>query len=248
MRNANLFIIILFVLFFAVCVYIIVKSRQQTYEKSKEGRVARAVIALFSLVMKMNGVVDKDELNIARKYFFHRFHGHFIWAVEMLDELNSRKLKKYWDYCVEIVSSKTMKYDERFDLLKVLFKIGYTCNGIDDVKIELLRGIAKYFLIHDWDLASLEYQYECGQYKDRQKQKEALEMAAKYKIEVAYTILGLPQGASLQEVKSAYRGLAMQYHPDHIPMELNEEMREMTLTLFRQMTEAYNFLVATLER
>ncbi len=242
MKEINIWISILFVLFFVIALIIYKRSSTPDYEKTKEGKMARNVIALFSLVMKMNGVVDKDELNIARKYFFRHFHGHFIWAVNKLDELNSKKLTKHWDYCIEILNTKILKYDDRLELLKVLFKIGYTCNGIDDNKIELLRGIAKYLLIQKWDLASLEYTYECGQYKDRQKQREALEMASKYKMEVAYTILGLEPGSPLSDVKNAYRSMAQKYHPDHLPAELNEEAKEMSATLFRQITEAYNFL------
>lgn len=247
MKEINIWITLLFALFFAAAFFIYKKSGQQDFGKTKEGKVARNVIALFSLVMKMNGVVDKDELNIARKYFFSHFHGHFVWADNMLDQLNSTKLTKHWDYCIEILNAKTMKYDDRRELLKVLFKIGYTCNGIDDTKIELLRGIAKYLLIQNWDLASLEYTFECGQYKDRQKQKEALEMASKYKMEVAYTILGLVPGSPLGDVKNAYRSMAQKYHPDHLPAELNEEAKEMSATLFRQITEAYNYLIKTIK-
>ena len=50
-----------------------------------------------------------------------------------------------------------------------------------------------------------------------------------------YQILGLPNGASIAEVKKAYRKLAFKYHPDH-----NKEpgARERFLAI----TEAYNYL------
>lgn len=242
MRDINTLLIFIFILFFGICLFVYFRSSNRSYEKTKEGRVARDIIALFSIVMKMNGVVDKVELNIARKYFFHHFHGHLIWAVNMLNELNGKKLKRYIDYCTDLLNLHVLKYNDRLELLNVLFEIGYTCNGIDDNKIEQLRGIAKYLLIQDWDLASLEYKYECGKYSNREKQQQALEQAYKYKMEVAYTILGLKPGAPLSAIKAAYREMAKKYHPDHIPAELDEEMKEMSATLFRQITEAYNYL------
>ena len=242
MRDINTLLIFIIILFFGICLFVYFKSSNRSYEKTKEGRVARDIIALFSIVMKMNGVVDKVELNIARKYFFHHFHGHLIWAVNMLNELNGKKLKRYIDYCTDLLNLHLLKYNDRLELMDVLFTIGYTCNGIDDQKIELLRGIAKYLLIHDWDLASLEYKYECGHYSNRETQQQALELAYKYKLEVAYTILGLEPGSTLAQIKNADRSLAKKYHPDHIPAELDEEMKEMSNILFRQITEAYNYL------
>lgn len=51
-----------------------------------------------------------------------------------------------------------------------------------------------------------------------------------------YNILGLPNGASLAEVKRAYRKLAFKYHPDH---NTSPEAK----ARFFAITEAYNYLM-----
>jgi len=43
-----------------------------------------------------------------------------------------------------------------------------------------------------------------------------------------YSVLGLQPGASLEEVKSAYRRLAMEFHPDRNPRGL-ERMKQINL-------------------
>jgi curved DNA-binding protein len=51
-----------------------------------------------------------------------------------------------------------------------------------------------------------------------------------------YQILGLPRNASTEEIRKAYRKLAMQYHPDHNPGNTQSEDR------FKEINEAYQVL------
>jgi curved DNA-binding protein len=51
-----------------------------------------------------------------------------------------------------------------------------------------------------------------------------------------YKILGLSRSASTEEIRKAYRKLAMQYHPDHNPGDMQSEDR------FKEINEAYQVL------
>ncbi|MBU1998659.1 MAG: molecular chaperone DnaJ [Candidatus Omnitrophota bacterium] len=53
-----------------------------------------------------------------------------------------------------------------------------------------------------------------------------------------YEILGIKKGASLDEIKKAYRGLALRYHPDRVPSEQKKESEEK----FKEISEAYAVL------
>jgi molecular chaperone DnaJ len=53
-----------------------------------------------------------------------------------------------------------------------------------------------------------------------------------------YEILGLKKNATLDEIKKAYRELALRYHPDRVPAEQKKEAEEK----FKEISEAYAVL------
>lgn len=57
-----------------------------------------------------------------------------------------------------------------------------------------------------------------------------------------YTILGVAPDASRDEIKSAYRRLAAQYHPDKV-QHLGAEFQELAETRFKEIQQAYDQLM-----
>src|ERR1700759_2996341 len=51
-----------------------------------------------------------------------------------------------------------------------------------------------------------------------------------------YEVLGVPKGTTQEEVKKAYRKLAVQYHPDKNPGDKSAEEK------FKELSEAYEIL------
>jgi DnaJ-class molecular chaperone len=52
-----------------------------------------------------------------------------------------------------------------------------------------------------------------------------------------YLILGVSRGASTEDIKRAFRRLALQYHPDHNPENIKEAEEN-----FKEINEAYEIL------
>src|SRR5512137_2283709 len=53
-----------------------------------------------------------------------------------------------------------------------------------------------------------------------------------------YDILGVKKSATLEEIKKAYRELALRFHPDRVPSEQKKEAEEK----FKEISEAYAVL------
>jgi molecular chaperone DnaJ len=54
-----------------------------------------------------------------------------------------------------------------------------------------------------------------------------------------YEVLGLSRNATADEIKKAYRNLALKYHPDRVPADKKKEAEEK----FKEMSEAYEVLM-----
>jgi molecular chaperone DnaJ len=54
-----------------------------------------------------------------------------------------------------------------------------------------------------------------------------------------YEVLGIAKGASADEIKKAYRNLALKYHPDRVHVDKKKEAEEK----FKEMSEAYEVLM-----
>jgi DnaJ like chaperone protein len=54
--------------------------------------------------------------------------------------------------------------------------------------------------------------------------------------------LNVPKGASIEEIKKAYRELANKYHPDKVQY-LGDEFKELAEKRFKEIEEAYRKLV-----
>lgn len=53
-----------------------------------------------------------------------------------------------------------------------------------------------------------------------------------------YEILGVPKSSSVQDIKKAYRSLALKHHPDRVPAEQKKDAEER----FKEISEAYGVL------
>ena len=77
-------------------------------------------------------------------------------------------------------------------------------------------------------------------YQEEQQQKAQTD--GRFSTRDPYEILGVERGASLNEVKAAYRKLAVKYHPDKVD-HLGDEFKVLAERKFKEIQEAYQELV-----
>ena len=78
-----------------------------------------------------------------------------------------------------------------------------------------------------------------GAYQENQQRAQAEQRFSRHD---PYDVLGVPRGASQDEIRRAYRKLVVKYHPDKVD-HLGDEFKVLAEKKFKQIQEAYQELV-----
>lgn len=185
--------------------------------EQNKGDFAVTFVVLTAAVMKADGKILKTELDFVKKYFV-KFFGESQ-AKEMLQILKDI-LKK--DINVKEVSAQVqqyMNYSSRLQVLHFLYGIAQADGQITNDEAETIRQIAQGIGISPADCSSIKNMYIA-------------------ETDSSYKILEVDPKATDEEVKKAYKKMAIKYHPDKVSY-LGEEARLAAEDKFKKLSEAY---------
>ena len=169
--------------------------------------------------MKADGTVRKNELDVVKRFLIRNFSEQE--ALEALQILKTLLQQNINETEVAMQISNYMNYSTKLELIHLLLDIAYADNGISDVELTIIKRIANVFAITQADFISLKSMYLKQQDNDWM-----------------YKVLQIEPSASNDEVKKAYRRMAMKYHPDKVAAS-GEEAKKSATEKFRKINEAY---------
>jgi DnaJ like chaperone protein len=159
----------------------------------------------------------KSELDFIRDFYTKQF-GSAAAAQHMgvLKELLQKDIPLR-EVCEQI--RYYMEHPMRLQLMYYLFGIAKADGNVDKSEMHIIETIAQYLGLNSKDYESLKAMH----YKDT---------------ESAYKILEIDTAASDDEVKKAYRKMAMKYHPDKV-RGLGEQHEKSANEKFIKVQDAY---------
>jgi DnaJ like chaperone protein len=176
-----------------------------------------SLLIMAAAVMKADGKVLKSELDFVKRFMVQNFgHAHAEQQILALREI----LKQNIDVRqVSIQIRQYMEYPSRLQLLHLLFGISLADGHVHPEEIRVIDSIRSYLGIRVNDYESIKAMFV----KDTKS---------------AYTILEITPDASDEEVKKAYRKMAVKYHPDKVA-HLGEDIQKSAKEKFQKLNSAY---------
>jgi len=176
-----------------------------------------ALLVLCAAVMKADNRLMKTELEYVKQFFTRQF-GVEITRQRMLvlREVLKQDIPVH-DVCQQI--RMNVDSSSRLQLLHLLFGVAAADGNVNKEEQDLLQLIASLIGISERDYVSLQSMFV----KDG---------------DAAYKILEIEKSSADDEVKKAYRRMAMKYHPDkvhHLGAEFQKDAQEK----FKKINEAY---------
>lgn len=185
--------------------------------RTTPGGFGVTLIVLIAAVMKADGKVLKSELDFVKQFFVRQFgRDSANEATMMLKDLLKQEIP-LTDVCRQI--ARNMDYSSRLQLLQLLFNVSLADGTVHQSEQEIINRISVNIGISSADFTSIRNMFIP-------------------ETDSSYKILEIKPSATNDEVKKAYRRMAMKYHPDKVS-HLGEDFRKTADEKFRKVNEAY---------
>lgn len=177
------------------------------------------LLALSAYVMKSDGRVLKVELNFVKSFlaqqFGPQFNSHHLQTLKHFLDAPSIPIE---EICTDI--RMRSQVEMRIQLLHYLFGIARADGDVSDAEVAILQRLADLLQVPPMDFRSVQ-----GMFRQN--------------LDSDYEILGVDRAATDDEVKKAYRQMAVRYHPDKVA-SLGDEYQKGAKEKFQRIQEAYD--------
>ena len=193
-----------------------------------------ALMVLIAAVMKADGDVKRSELDYVKRFLRTNYGDER--GKEMLHVLQQMVQQNIpIDQVCQQIKVNT-DYNTRYHMVDFLFGIGGADGEFHQTEINMLRLIAQYLGISQSDYTSI-YERHMGSGYSGQSGYSGRSRYTKD----PYKVLGITKDATDDEVKKAYRKMAMKYHPDRVA-GMSEELQRNAAEQMKEINEAYDII------
>ncbi|MBQ8047580.1 MAG: TerB family tellurite resistance protein [Prevotella sp.] len=200
---------------------------EQRYQEGQRNSFLFSMLALASYVIRADGKIMHSEMEVVREFLRQNFgeaakqQGEQILLrlFEQQKQMGTAAFRTtIMQSCRQIAAN--MDYSQRLQLLNFLVIIAQADGQVAQEEVAAIRELASYLGISGQDVESM------------------LNLrSGATDLESAYKVLGVSPDATNDEVKAAYRKMALQHHPDRVAA-LGEDVRQAAEKKFQEINDA----------
>jgi DnaJ like chaperone protein len=193
------------------------KTHRNYTTATQTGDFTVSLLVLAAAVMKADNRILKSELDFVKRFLRSQFSEEMTrQSLLMLREI----LKKDYDLLeVSKQVARFMDYPSKLQLLHFLFGISQADSNVIASEVKTIQSIASLLGISSGDFDSIKAMFIKDNFHN-------------------YRILEITPDASNDEVKKAYRKMAVKFHPDKVS-HLGAEIQESAKNKFQELNAAY---------
>jgi len=207
------------------------------YLKKINNKVLEATTKLSMLVMKADESITNSELYTFRDYMLNNFGTDAAAdAIELMKYLQYQKISS--TKATSVINAK-LNYSEKMQILQFLFQLAASDGELLASESAILGQIAEELQILQTDFIYLKNAYNYMYNSRYSRQNKSSYVRKTDPMERDYAVLGVKNSDSNEEIKVAYRRLAIANHPDKV-LHLGETAHKEAEKRFSKINEAYN--------
>lgn len=185
--------------------------------RTAQGDFTASLLVLTAAVMKGDGKVLRSELDYVKKFLVTNFgEANATRLLPVLKQLLEKEIPLR-EVCLQI--GQYMPEPQRVQLLHYLFGISAADGDVHPREVLIIKAIADYLGITNADYESVKAMF----YRD---------------VDGDYIILEVDPNASDEELKKAYRKMAVKFHPDKVA-DLGEDAQRIAKERFQKVQDAW---------
>ena len=187
------------------------------YDQGERNSFLISLLVLSAAVIKADGKVTSAEIAKLREFFARNFGAPAANEAEKIVKEIVHKDFNIYEVCGQVRSC--MDYSQRMQLYHYLVSLG-ACDGLMQCEVDILEVIATNIGLSKGDADSILALFRPSN-------------------DANYRILGISPEATDEEVKKAYRRMAVKYHPDKVAT-LGEDVQKAAEEKFKAVSQAYD--------